>query len=173
MDNIRIQIVMAAIIFLAPILLANNLHAEKKGGVELGLLTCESLPKSQVKIFLRTSVRVKCTFTASRLQGRGQGGKSENYVGEFGLLGIDLSIKSAQKMRFVVFGLTSDIKIGSHSLQGDYNGVQATVGIGVGGGPNHLLGGWKQGFSLAPSLETHKGIGVTLGGTRLNLEPAK
>jgi hypothetical protein len=88
-------------------------------------------------------------------------------------LDVDLSKKCAQKMNFIIFGLVDDIKIGSHSLQGDYNGVQATVGIGVRGGPNHLLGGWKHSFALAPSLETHKGIGVTLGGTRLNLEPAK
>ncbi len=142
-------------------------------GVKLGVMKCRSLPNTRVQIFLRTSVRVKCTFTASRLQGRGQSGKSENYDGEFGLLGIDLSKKSAQNMNFVVFGLSGDIKIGSHSLRGDYNGVQATVGIGVGGGPNHLLGGWKDGFSLAPSIETHKGIGVTVGATRLNLRPAK
>ncbi len=173
MKNIRIRIVMTAILLLAPFLFANNLHAEKKEGIQLGLLACESLPKTEVKIFLRTSVRVKCTFTASRLQGGGQAGKSENYVGEFGLLGIDLSKKTAQKMNFAVFGLTGDIKIGSHSLAGDYNGVQATVGIGVGGGPNHLLGGWKDSFTLAPSLETHKGTGITVGGTRLNLEPAK
>jgi len=139
--------------------------AEKQGGIKLGVLTCISLPKTEVKIFLRTSVKVKCTF-------KSQIGE-EKYEGEFGLLGIDLSKKSAQKMSFVVFGATENIKPGAHSLRGDYNGVQATVGLGVGGGPNHLLGGWKDGFSLAPSLETHKGIGVTLGGTRLNLEPAK
>ena len=142
-------------------------------GVKLGVMKCRSLPNTRVQIFLRTSVRVKCTFTASRAQGGGQSGKSEDYVGEFGLLGIDLSHKTAQKMNFVIFGLTSDIKIGSHSLRGDYNGVQATVGIGVGGGPNHMLGGWKDSFSLVPSLETHRGIGVTVGGTRLHLEPAK
>ncbi len=139
--------------------------AEKQGGIKLGVLTCISLPKTEVKIFLRTSVRVKCTF-------KSQIGE-EKYEGEFGLLGIDLSKKTAQKMSFIVFGGTGDVKPGAHSLKGDYNGVQATVGLGVGGGPNHLLGGWKDSFSLAPSLETHKGIGVTLGGTRLNLVPAK
>ncbi len=147
-------------------------QAEAAKGIKLGVLECTSLPGTRVQIFLRTSVRVKCTFTASRLQGGGQSGKSEDYVGEFGLLGVDLSKKSAQKMNFAVFGLSGDIKIGSHALRGDYNGVQATVGIGVGGGPNHLLGGWKDSFSLAPSLETHKGIGVTVGGTRLHLAPA-
>ena len=139
--------------------------AEKEGGIKLGVLTCISLPKTEVKIFLRTSVRVKCTF-------KSQIGE-EKYEGEFGLLGIDLSKKTAQKMTFVVFGATGDVKPGAHSLRGDYNGVMATVGIGVGGGPNALLGGWKDSFTLAPSLETHKGIGVTIGGTRLNLEPAK
>ena len=139
--------------------------AEKKGGIKLGTMTCESLPKTQVKIFLRSSVRVKCTFKSQIGQ--------ENYVGEFGLLGIDLSKKSAQKMSFVVFGGTADIKPGAHSLRGDYNGVHASVGLGVGGGVNHMLGGWKDSFSLVPSIETHKGIGVTVGGTRLNLEPAK
>ena len=148
-------------------------NAEAQEGVKLGILKCRSLPNTRVQIFLRTSVRVSCTFTASRIQGGGSSGKTEKYKGEFGLLGIDLSKKEEQAMTFVIFGLAKNYKIGAHALAGDYRGVQATIGLGVGGGPNHLLGGLKDSFSLAPSLETHKGIGVTLGATRLSLEPAK
>ena len=163
---------LAALGIAALVVAALPLPSAAQGGIKLGVLKCRSLPNTRVRIFLRSAVRVKCTFTASRLAGK-EAGKSENYEGEFGLLGIDLSTKTEQKMEFLVFGLSKDITIGSHTLAGDYNGVLATIGFGIGGGPNHLIGGFGDSFSLAPSIETHKGIGVTVGGTRLSLKPAE
>jgi hypothetical protein len=140
--------------------------AEKpKEGVELGTLTCTTRPKSKINKVIVSSISANCVFKTKRGE--------ERYSAEIGLLGVDLSKKEAQKLYFTVVGLTEDIRMGTHTLAGHYIGLEATLGLGVGGGAQALVGGVNHAFSLAPSLETHKGLGATLGGTRMNLKPAK
>ncbi len=136
---------------------------EKTPGVQLGSLVCKSQPGTRVQIFLKTSVAIKCTFKIS-LKGE------ERYKGEIGFLGIDLSKKSEETLNFTVIGLTSNIKLGDHSLAGDYLGVSVSVGLYKEGlGTTQFVGGLNKAFSFVPSLDTFKGAGISAGVSRMKL----
>lgn len=140
--------------------------AAQSPGVQLGQLTCKTLPGTKVQRFLTSSVAVNCTFKTPHGE--------ERYKGEMGLLGIDLSKKSQETLYFTVVGVVSDVRIGKHSLVGEYLGTSASVGIVEKGyGSTSFVGGVKKSFSLVPSLDTFKGTGITAGASRMHLDPAK
>jgi hypothetical protein len=136
--------------------------AAKKEGVQLGSLVCKSQPGTRVQIFLQSSVAIKCTFKTSSGE--------EKYKGEIGFLGIDLSKKSEETLKFTVLGLTTDVSMGSHTLAGDYAGASVSVGVYKEGiGTTAFVGGLKNNFSLVPSFDTFKGTGISAGVSRLKL----
>lgn len=136
--------------------------AEGQPGVQLGRLVCQSQPGTRVQYFLRTSVAIKCTFSTMS--------EKEKYKGEIGLLGVDLSKKSEETLYFTVVGLTENVKMGSHSLSGDYVGASISAGvIKTGVGTTQFVGGLEKSFSLVPSLDTFKGAGITAGVSRMKL----
>ena len=140
--------------------------AAAQGGVNLGTLTCKSKPGTGVHLLLVSSVAVECAFKTSSGE--------EMYKGELGFLGVDLSRKDEQTLAFTVVGLTGDVKMGAHSLQGDYLGASVAAGIlGKGAGTTALIGGVKKSLNLVPSVDTFKGAGISAGGTRMHLEPSK
>lgn len=140
--------------------------AAEQAGVNLGSLTCKTKPGTGVQLLLVSSVSVECTFKTA--------GGEEMYKGEIGFLGVDLSRKDEQTLLFTVVGLTGDVKMGAHSLQGDYLGASVAAGIlGKGAGTTALIGGVKKSLNLVPSVDTFKGAGISAGGTRMHLEPSK
>ena len=135
-------------------------------GVNLGNLTCATKPGTAVQLLLVSSVAVECTFKTAAGE--------ETYKGEIGFLGVDLSRKDSQTLLFTVGGLTANVKMGSHSLKGDYIGASVAAGIlGQGVGTTALIGGLQRSFNLVPSVDTFKGAGISAGGTRMSLEPLK
>ena len=140
--------------------------AAEQGGVNLGNLTCKTKPGTSVQLLLVSSVVVECTFKTA--------GGEEKYKGEIGFLGVDLSRKDEQTLLFTVVGLTADVKMGAHSLAGDYLGASVAAGmLGKGVGSTALVGGIKKSLNLVPSADTFKGAGISAGGTRMHLEPLK
>lgn len=140
--------------------------AAEKEGIQLGKLTCKTRPETRTKLFLRSSVVINCSFETK------QG--TEKYKGEIGFLGVDLSKKSEEVLYFTVVGLTSDYRVGSHSLAGGYVGAQLAAGIVKHGiGTSGFVGGLKKNFSLVPSIDVFKGAGITLGVSKMQLAADK
>jgi len=153
-----------ALVVAASVSLVLAPRPDAQEGVTLGSLVCKTQPGTKVKLFLSSSVAIECTFKTQAGQ--------EHYKGELGFLGIDLSKKTAETLNFTVVGLTTNVKMGSHSLSGGY--VGATISAGVykkGYGSTQLVGGIKKSFSLVPSIDTFEGTGLTAGTTRMSLEP--
>ncbi len=141
-------------------------RAAEGPGVSLGSLTCKTLPGTRVRLLLSSSVAIECTFKTAAGQ--------EQYKGEIGFLGVDLSKKSEETLHFTVLGLAADIKMGSHSLAGGYAGASVAAGlVEKGYGSTQFVGGVKKSLSLVPSIDTFKGTGISAGVSRMHLEPKK
>lgn len=142
-------------------------QAFAEGGMQVGVLECKVVPGSRVNLLIRSTADVDCTFNNN--------GTVERYVGETGIgLGLDLSFRKNEVMRFAVIAASSDVNPGGHALAGKYVGGEATATAGVGVGAKALVGGGNKNFSLQPlALETNKGFGASAGLGFLYIEAAK
>lgn len=125
--------------------------------VEIGVLTCKTVPGSRVNLLIRSTTDVNCEFKDSQ-------GKTEQYKGESGIaLGLDLSFKSNETFAFSVIS-SSVAGAGSHSLAGKYIGGKASAALGVGLGAAVLVGGSDDNFGLNPiAVGANQGIGAAAG----------
>ena len=132
-------------------------NATAEGGIEIGLLTCNVVPGSRVNLIIRSTADVKCVFENN--------GVTEEYRGETGIaLGLDLSIRSNEKMAFTVIAAASDIGPGAKALGGKYVGGQISAAAGLGLGAKALIGGGAKNIGLQPlALESSTGIGIAGG----------
>jgi hypothetical protein len=145
------------------LLFSANTAAE--GGIEVGLLTCNVVPGSRVNLLIRSTADVECTDENN--------GVTEGYRGETGIaLGLDLSIRSNEKMVFTVIAAADDVKPGAKALGGKYVGGQVSAAAGLGLGAKALVGGGAKNIGLQPlALESSTGIGVAGGLGFLYIEP--
>lgn len=139
--------------------------ADSGPGFKLGVITCDTIPGTQVQLLIHSSVSLDCVFETAY-------GK-EHYKGESGVgLGLDLSWNRQKRIAYTVMAATSDYKIGSYGLAGKFVGGQAGATVGVGVGAAALVGGGARNFTLQPiALSTSTGIGVEGGIGYLFLEP--
>lgn len=135
--------------------------------VDVGVLTCKSVPGSRVNLVIRSTVDVRCELKYA-------GGAVERYKGETGIaLGLDLSFKGDEQFAFSVIS-ASNVKAGDHAAAGKYIGGKASASLGVGAGAASLVGGSNDNFGLKPlALETNQGVGVAAGIGFLYIEPDK
>ena len=134
-----------------------------ESGVDVGTLSCESVPNSGLNLIVHSTVGIKCVFKASD-------GSVERYKGETGVgLGIDLSFNHDEKFHFAV--MAAKFKTGTHQLAGKYAGGKASVSLGVGGGGKVLIGGDHDNIGLKPAAIQGSGVGVAAGLTYMHLEP--
>ncbi len=137
--------------------------------VELGSLECEVLPETRRNNIYRSTAEVSCMF-------RQVNGVVEYYQGETGVrLGVDLSIKERDKLRFAV---VSSHRVGeappAFILKGKFFGPSASAALTYGLGVAALIGGTKGEISLQPvGLETTRGLGISAGLGYLYLEPGQ
>ncbi|MFT4583952.1 MAG: hypothetical protein ACI915_001703 [Gammaproteobacteria bacterium] len=131
--------------------------ASAAGGIQVGLLTCTTVPGSRVNLLIRSTADVECLYENN--------GVTEQYHGETGIaLGLDLSIRANEKMAFTVIAFSDDIGPGSKALGGKYVGGQISAAAGLGIGAKALIGGGAKNIGLQPlALETSTGIGVAGG----------
>jgi len=136
----------------------------QNAGVEVGLLTCESVPGSGLNLIITSSVDVLCEFKTPA--------GSEFYKGETGIgLGIDLNFGRDERMLFTVLAGARDIRPGSYMLEGKYGGGKASATVGVGAGASVLIGGGKDSITLQPlAVQGSTGLGVAAGVSYLYLE---
>lgn len=140
-------------------------HAGNEG-IKVGVLSCSAVKGSGYNLIITSKVDIKCKFTDAF------GGK-EFYIGETGIgLGVDLNLKTDERIAFSVISASTDYRAGKHGLAGKFAGAKASASLGLGGGAAVLVGGGKSNFSLQPlALEANKGIGAAGGLGYLYLEP--
>ncbi|MBI2585228.1 MAG: DUF992 domain-containing protein [Rhodospirillales bacterium] len=138
--------------------------AMAEGGVQIGVLSCNSVPGTQRDLLVHSTVGVTCVFD-------GPGGQ-ERYKGSTGIgLGVDLNWNRDQTIHFAVLGGATDTRIGSHALAGKYFGGKASATFLVGGGAGALIGAGPKTISLQPlALEGSTGWGLAGGLGYLYLE---
>lgn len=138
-----------------------------QSGIQVGILTCESIPGTRTNLLVHSTVQVNCVYK--------RGDSTERYTGETGIgLGIDLNLGRDEKIAFTVISASSDVRPGSGALAGKYYGGKASATAGVGVGAAALVGGGHKNISLQPlALETSTGVGVAGGLGYLYLQPAK
>lgn len=138
-----------------------------EGGLEVGVLTCKTVPGTRFNLIIRSTVDVDCVF-------KGSAGVEERYRGETGIaLGVDLNINRLETIAFTVLSASSDVSPGAYALAGRYVGGKASATLGVGVGAAVLVGGGDKSFSLQPvALEGSTGLGVSGGIGYLYIEPA-
>ncbi len=141
--------------------------AMARGGIKIGVLSCNSVAGTRRNLLIHSSVDVRCVFKTPEGQ--------ETYTGETGIgLGVDLNWNRTETTHFVVLGGTSDARLGAHSLAGTYVGGKASATVGVGVGAGALVGGGAKNISLQPlALEGSSGLGVAGGLGYLILKPGR
>lgn len=138
------------------------------GGAKVGVLTCSQVAGTKRNLLITSSTQVTCTYN-------GDDGSAENYKGETGIgLGIDLSWKAEEVVKWVVIAASSDVSPNNHALAGKYYGAKAEATAGVGAQANVLVGGGNKSFTLQPlSLGGQTGFGAAGGLGYLYIEAAK
>jgi len=136
-----------------------------ESGAKVGMLTCSQIKGTKTNLLIHSSVQVSCTY-------EGDDGTSESYKGETGIgLGIDLSWKAEEVVKWVVIAASNDISPNNHALAGKYYGAKAEATAGVGAQANVLVGGGNKSFTLQPvSLGGQTGFGAAGGLGYLYLE---
>ena len=140
---------------------ANSLAAES--GVGVGTLSCKSVPGSGINLIIHSNFDIDCVFEAND-------GTVERYKGRTGIgIGLDLNISHDETFHFAV--VAANFKTKEHHLAGSYAGGKAAASIGVGGGGQILVGGFKDSIGLKPSAIQGKGFGIAAGLSYMHLEP--
>lgn len=136
--------------------------------VDVGVLKCDVLPNTRRNYVVRSTAEVDCTFKPRK-------GEEQKYHGTAGIqLGLDLSVRESDTLRFAVLSSHKDGVAHTQNLAGKYFGVSATASVSYGVGVAALVGGSKKQISLQPlGIETLRGLGVSAGLGYMYLEPAK
>jgi Protein of unknown function (DUF992) len=135
--------------------------AMAKPGVKIGVLTCGI--EGGVGFILGSSKNVECVFKSAR-------GRTENYEGTIGKLGVDIGVTQRTVLAWAVFAPGATKRGG---LKGSYAGATAEATAGVGVGANVLIGGFKNTINLQPiSLQAQTGLNVAAGIAGLSLRSA-
>jgi hypothetical protein len=92
----------------------------------------------------------------------------QSYDGAINTVGLAIGISTGSVLGWAVFAPTSGVPAGA--LAGEYVGVSADVGIGLGAGANVLLGGSNRTIALQPlSLQGSLALNVVAGVSSLKL----
>ncbi|MCH8168614.1 MAG: DUF992 domain-containing protein [Proteobacteria bacterium] len=148
------------------LLAAGPVPALAQGGATIaaGTLTCHLTDSSNVILFSEDTF--DCTY-------RSAGGEQTAYLGEISKLGVNLSFKDAQILKWAV--LAPATFGGPGILEGGYVGASVEVSVGVGVGGRVLVGGSRHQITLQPlSVSAQSGFGasVTLDSLKLTYLPS-
>jgi len=92
----------------------------------------------------------------------------QSYDGALSTIGVALGISTGSVLGWAVFAPTTGVPAGA--LAGEYVGVSADVGLGLGAGANVLLGGSNRTIALQPlSLQGSTAANATAGVSSLKL----
>lgn len=143
------------------VLLAASPAAAQGHTVRQGVLTCRT--SASVGLVVGSRQKLRCQF-------KSESGRTQNYVGTIGRLGLDLGVTAGGVMAWVVLASTPTIPTGA--LAGEFVGASGDISVGVGVGANLLVGGTRKSVSLQPlSVEGQVGVNLALGVARMRLTP--
>ena len=92
----------------------------------------------------------------------------QSYDGALNTVGLSIGFSAGSVLGWAVFAPTTGVPAGA--LAGEYVGVSADVGIGLGAGANILLGGSNRTIALQPlSLQGSAAVNVIAGVSSLKL----
>jgi Protein of unknown function (DUF992) len=128
---------------------------------QVGSLMCKVNPNIGFVIFGHQPM--ECTYTPTLAAAPPQ-----YYDGAINTVGLDIGISAGSVLGWGVFAPTVGVAPGA--LAGEYVGVSADVGFGIGGGANVLVGGSARTFALQPlSLQGSMAVNAVLGVSSLKL----
>jgi Protein of unknown function (DUF992) len=154
------RLIIAAVAGLMLLLVAAPLRAADNIKVKTGYLTCQEA--GGWGFIIGSSHDIHCTYTASAKH------LTEYYTGSISKFGADIGYLKSAVILWGVAAPTTDL--GSGALAGHYAGATASVALGVGGGANVLLGGFKNSIALQPvSVEGQNGLNVAAGVAEMTL----
>lgn len=129
--------------------------------IRQGVLTCRT--SASVGLIVGSRQRLRCQF-------RSESGRTQNYTGTIGRLGLDLGVTAGGVMTWAVLASTANIP--TRALAGEFVGASGDISVGLGVGANVLVGGTRKSVSLQPlSLEGQVGANLALGVARMRLTP--
>ncbi|HVN63897.1 MAG TPA: DUF992 domain-containing protein [Candidatus Binataceae bacterium] len=132
----------------------------QKATVRAGYLTCHVA--SGWGFIFGSSRDLHCAYAA-------QPGYTEYYTGSITKFGADIGYLSSGVILWAVVAPTTNL--GQGALAGHYGGATASAAVGVGGGANVLIGGFKHSVALQPvSIEGQNGLNVAAGVVELTLK---
>ena len=138
------------------------LASENSPKVEVGTLNC--LVEGEHSFIVGSSATLGCSFKPV------DGGAIEYYRGKVRDYGLDIGKTKEATLVWGVLAPSADRKPGL--LAGTYGGLTAGASVGAGIKANALLGGFDRSIALNPfSLESQTGTNLTLGVSKLTLEP--
>lgn len=130
--------------------------------VEVGVLDC--VIEGGAGVVIASSQELACTFEPAD-----ETRPPETYVGVVNKFGLDVGVKDATQMQWLVLAPTADA-YAPGALEGDYAGVSAEVAAGLGAGANILVTQDSESLMLQPiSVEGKTGINVALGVSEFQL----
>lgn len=92
----------------------------------------------------------------------------QSYDGAINTIGLSIGISAGSVLGWAVFAPTTGVPAGA--LAGEYVGVSADVGLGLGAGANVLMGGSNRTIALQPlSLQGSAAVNVVAGLSSLKL----
>jgi hypothetical protein len=131
-------------------------------GVKVGVLDCDV--SAGAGFIIGSSKEVSCIF-------KGDNGRTENYTGSLGKLGVDIGVTGEASMAWIVF---APGKVNKGALEGSYGGAGAEATVGAGLGANVLVGGFEKSINLQPlSVKGQTGLNVAAGLSSLTLDYVK
>jgi hypothetical protein len=127
--------------------------------VRAGFLTCQVA--SGWGFILGSSRKLNCIYGKDR-------NHTEYYSGTISKFGLDIGYLHSGVLLWSVLAPTNDP--GEGVLAGHYGGATASAAVGLGGGANVLIGGFKHSIALQPvSIEAQNGVNVAAGIAELSL----
>jgi len=121
--------------------------------VKTGSLTCHVA--SGWGFIIGSSRTIRCSYSSKHHP-------HEHYTGTISKFGADIGYLQSAVILWAVAAPTTEL--GPGALAGHYAGAQASVALGVGGGANVLIGGFKKSIALQPvSVEGQNGLNVAAG----------
>ena len=161
MSILQRMVVGGSVLFTLSLFAAEHAAAQS---TRVGMLSCRT--SASIGLLVGSRQGIRCRFTPDG------GGRSENYTGRIGRLGLDIGVTAGGVLAWGVLIRTRRYAPGS--LAGTYAGASGDIAIGIGAGANLLVGGSNNSVPLQPlSVEGQVGINLALGIAALTLVPAR
>ena len=131
---------------------------------QIGTLSCRVDPN--VSFIIVNHQPMQCMY--NQAPGAVPQMPSQSYDGALNTVGLAIGVSAGSVLGWAVFAPTSGVPAGA--LAGEYVGVSADVGLGLGAGANVLLGGSNRTIALQPlSLQGSTALNVVAGVSSLQL----